>query len=80
MLQELRRALDRHLRWLERPVTRVQAHSIIKAAFAAEGIENDGRLWTHTLRKTFARSVYKNSGNDIIVLKAALNHSDVAVA
>ena len=52
---------------------------IIKAAFAAAGIENDGRLGTHTLRKTFARSVYKNSGNDLMVLKGALNHSDVSV-
>jgi len=62
-----------------RAITRVQAHSIIKSAFAAAGIENDGRLGTHTLRETFARSVYKNSGNDQMVLKAALNHSSVAV-
>lgn len=100
MLPELQRALDRHLRWLERSfdltpslplfpsrhhnrgiraITRVQTHSIIKAAFAAARIENDGRLGTHTLRKTFARSVYKNSGNDLMVLKATLNYSDVSV-
>ncbi len=40
---------------------------------------DDGRLGTHTLRKTFARSVYQNSGNDLMVLKSALGHSDVSV-
>jgi hypothetical protein len=42
------------------------------AAFSAAAIENDGRLGTHTLRKTWARNVYKNSGNDIMILKTAL--------
>jgi integrase len=62
-----------------RPLTRESARRIMHAAFAAAGVENDGRLGTHTLRKTWARKVYKNSGNDIMILKAALNHSDVAV-
>ena len=62
-----------------RAITRSQAHAIVKDAFAAAHIEDDGRLGTHTLRKTFARAVYKNSGNDLMVLKAALNHSDVSV-
>jgi hypothetical protein len=34
---------------------------------SASAIENDGRLGTHTLRKTWARKVYKNSGNDIMI-------------
>ncbi len=62
-----------------RPLTRESARRIMHEAFAAAGIENDGRLGTHTLRKTWARKVYHNSGNDIMILKAALNHSDVAV-
>jgi len=62
-----------------RPLTRESARRIMHAAFAAAGVENDGRLGTHTLRKTWARKVYKNSGNDIMILKAALNHSDVSV-
>ncbi len=62
-----------------RPLTRESARRIMHAAFAAAAIEDDGRLGTHTLRKTWARKVYKNSGNDIMILKAALNHSDVAV-
>lgn len=35
-------------------------------------------MGTHTLRKTWARKVYKHSGNDIMILKAALNHSDIS--
>ena len=62
-----------------RLLTRESARRIMHAAFAAAGVENDGRLGTHTLRKTWARKVYKNSGNDIMILKAALNHSDVSV-
>ena len=62
-----------------KPISRVQAHMIIKDAFARAGVENDGRLGTHTLRKTFARNVYKYSGNDLMVLKAALGHSCVSV-
>lgn len=61
-----------------RPLTRESAKHIMHAAFAAAAIENDGRLGTHTLRKTWARKVYKNSGNDIIILKAALNHSNIS--
>ena len=62
-----------------RPLTRESAGRMMHAAFAAAAIENDGRLGTHTLRKTWARKVYKNSGNDIMILKSALNHSDVSV-
>ena len=52
---------------------------IIMDAFARAGVQNDGRLGTHTLRKTFARRVYEYSGKDLMVLKAALGHSDVSV-
>jgi integrase len=53
------------------------ARHIIKGAFSKAGIEDDGRLGTHTLRKTWARNVYKSSGNDILLLSAALNHQNV---
>jgi len=62
-----------------RSLTRETARCIIRASFAAADIEDDGRLGTHTLRKTWARKVFRNSGNDIMILKAALNHSDVSV-
>lgn len=62
-----------------RALSRHSARRIVHDAFARAGIANDGRLGTHTLRKTWARNVYRNSGNDIMVLKAALHHTDVAV-
>jgi integrase len=62
-----------------RPLTRESARRKMHAAYRAAAIENDGRLGTHTLRKTWARKVYRNSGNDIMILKAALNHSDVSI-
>jgi len=61
-----------------RPLARSQANEIIKGAFAMAGIIDDGRLGTHSLRKTFAKHVYEHSGRDIMILKRALGHSDVA--
>ncbi len=62
-----------------RAVSRDSARRIIHAAFARASVTNDGRLGTHTLRKTWARNVYRNSGNDIMVVKTALHHSDVSI-
>lgn len=62
-----------------RALSRESARRIVHNTFAKAGILDDGRLGTHTLRKTFARQVYQNSGNDIMILKAALGHSDVSV-
>ncbi len=55
------------------------ARRILHRAFRAAGIEDDGRLGTHSLRKTFARKVYEASGHDLLVVKRALHHSDVSV-
>lgn len=60
-----------------RPLGRSQAHEIIKKIFSLALIEDDGRLGTHTLRKTFARNVYVHGGRDIMLLKRALGHADV---
>ena len=62
-----------------RALSRDSARRIIRSAFKKAGVTDDGRLGTHTLRKTWARNVYRNSGNDIMVLKAALHHSDVSI-
>ena len=62
-----------------RALHRESARRIIHGAFSAAGIVNDGRLGTHTLRKTWARRVYENCGHDMMILKAALNHSSVSV-
>lgn len=53
------------------------ARHIIKGAFAKAGIEDDGRFGTHSLRKTWARNVYRSSGNYILLLSAAFNHHSV---
>jgi integrase len=52
---------------------------VVHAAFAAAGVGNNGRLGPHTLRKTWAGKVYRNRGNDIMMLKAALDRSDVSI-
>jgi integrase len=62
-----------------RSVNRESARQIIHRAFRLAGIEDDGRLGTHTLRKSFALNVYEASGKDLMVLKKALNHSSVSV-
>lgn len=69
---------QRELDGTERPVARSQAHDLIKAVFAQAGIADDGRLGTHSLRKTFAKNAYLNGGRDIMLLKRALGHADVS--
>lgn len=61
-----------------RALTRAQAANIIRGAFASAGIRDDGRLGTHSLRKCWAKHVYEHSGRDIMVLKAALGHSQLS--
>ncbi len=63
-----------------RSMTRSAAQRLLKRVLAKAGVEDDGRLGTHSLRKTFARSVYRHSGNDLMVLKSALGHSSVSVS
>lgn len=61
-------------------IGRERARLIVQRTFARAGILDDGRLGTHSLRKTWAKHVYRNSGNDLMILKAALNHSCVSVS
>jgi len=60
-----------------KPLSRDMVRHIVKGAFAKASIEDDGRLGTHSLRKTWARNVYRSSGNDILLLSAALNHTSI---
>lgn len=62
------------------PMTRSGAQRLLRRVMFQAGLEDDGRLGTHSLRKTFARSVYRSSGNDLMVLRAALGHSSVSVS
>ncbi len=62
-----------------RPVSREAARNIVRKALLRAGVKDDGRIGTHSLRKTWARNVYRNSGCDIMILKSALGHSDISV-
>jgi integrase len=62
-----------------RPLHRDSARLLFRAAFARAGIEEDGRLGSHSLRKTWARRVYDQSGHDLNLTRAALGHGNVAV-
>jgi integrase len=58
-----------------RPISAVQAFRIIQGAARAAG--NLDRVATHSMRKTFARTIYDGSGHDIILTQRALGHSSV---
>ena len=50
-------------------------HKILKAVFQKAGL--NGKLATHTLRKTFAQRLYQKC-NDIFMVKEMLGHKNVA--
>ncbi len=55
-----------------RPISRVHAWHVLNEAAKAVGI--DGRIGTHTLRKTFGYHAYKQ-GTDITLLQQVFNHA-----
>ncbi|MHA1862022.1 MAG: tyrosine-type recombinase/integrase, partial [Candidatus Ranarchaeia archaeon] len=55
-------------------LSRSQAHRILSDAFAKAGL--NGKLATHSLRKTFAQRIYDASG-DIFLVKELLGHKNV---
>ena len=57
------------------PMHRQTAHDILKDAFIAAGL--NGKLATHSLRKSFAQRVYNKSG-DIYLVKELLGHRNVS--
>lgn len=57
------------------PMKRQAMHKIFEKAFMAAGL--NGKLATHTLRKTFAQRLYQAS-NDIFLVKELLGHKNVA--
>jgi integrase len=70
--------ISRNRRKGDRPLSRGQAHAIVHQSFAAAEIENDGRLGSQSLRKTFGHKSYRNSGFDIITTRECLGHADAA--
>ena len=57
------------------PVHRQTAHQMLKKAFITAGL--NGKIATHSLRKSFAQRVYEQSG-DIYLVKELLGHRNVA--
>jgi site-specific recombinase XerD len=55
-------------------LSRSQAHRILERAFQRAGL--NGKLATHSLRKTFAQRIYDASG-DIFLVKELLGHKSV---
>ena len=56
-------------------MNRQTAHEMLKAAFMTAGL--NGKLATHSLRKSFAQRVYEQSG-DIYLVQELLGHANVA--
>ena len=57
------------------PLHRQTAHQMLKKAFISAGL--NGKLATHSLRKSFAQRVYERS-NDIYLVKELLGHKNVS--
>jgi len=57
------------------PMHRQTAHQMLKKAFITAGL--NGKIATHSLRKSFAQRVYEQSG-DIYLVKELLGHRNVA--
>ena len=58
-----------------RRLTRQQAHNAFKKAYKKVGLR--GHVTTHSPRKTYAKIVYENSNNDLVVTQRALRHTDI---
>jgi integrase/recombinase XerD len=54
---------------------RQTAHQMLKKAFIAAGL--NGKIATHSLRKSFAQRIYERSG-DIYLVKELLGHRNVS--
>ena len=57
-----------------KPMTRISAHRSLKPAFEAAGL--NGKLGTHSLRKSYAQRLYEQT-NDIYAVQEMLGHKSV---
>ena len=55
-------------------MTRIAAHSVLKPAFETAGL--NGKLGTHSLRKSYAQRLYEQT-NDIYAVQEMLGHKSV---
>lgn len=58
-----------------KPLSRREAHDVLKKAFITAGL--NGKLATHSLRKSFAQRLYEQT-NDIFAVQEMLGHTNVA--
>ena len=56
-------------------MNRRTAHSVLKVAFERAGL--NGKLATHSMRKSFAQRLYEETG-DIFAVQEVLGHKNVA--
>ena len=59
-----------------KPIQAKSAWKILKSAADKSGLS--GKIGTHSMRKTFAKKVYRDSGNDLTVTRKALRHSHIS--
>ena len=63
---------------LDKPMTTRRATQILKDIFKKCKIEGgDRQLGCHTLRKTYAKTMYKSLGKDMLALKDAMHHKSL---
>jgi len=58
-----------------RPVSRCQAHSLMKTLAREVGLDAS-RVGCHSTRKTYARGLYEASGHDLIKTQRLMGHSN----
>lgn len=58
------------------PISRVQAHRILKSAINA--LQLQGKVSTHSMRKTFAHKVYEAADKDVRIVQKALGHASLS--
>ena len=56
-------------------LSRKRAHEIFTAAYEKVGLK--GHVTTHSPRKTYAKMVYQNSNNNLMVTQQALRHTSI---
>ena len=58
------------------PLGRIAAWKVLRRTFRRAGI--NGKVGTHTMRKTFARRIYNALGHDLIRTGMALGHKSIS--
>jgi len=58
-----------------RPIDAVRAYRILRQA--ADACNLTGKIATHSMRKTFAKRIYKKLDRDLIKMRQAMRHKDI---